>query len=124
MAPELLKKKLPFTDKKVVQALLALLILVVVVLSLVGDKGWLERGKINEQERELKAEISALKKEKLEWYGKIASLKANRTYVETYSREQLGWIKKEEYLLLPPKEEMPRFEYLPEVGEAPPETTE
>jgi len=115
-----MKSKLPFADKKVIQGLLILVALVVIVLSLVGDKGLIELGHLQGEEQRISEEIQALKKEKLEWYGKIASLQKNRTYVETFARERLGFIKKGEFLILPPQTKLPPFKSTGMSSEAPP----
>ncbi|MDT8446821.1 MAG: septum formation initiator family protein [bacterium] len=102
-----MSRKLPFKEKKVVQGLLVLLTLVVVLLSLIGDKGVVQLSRIQEQESQLKTELEALRREKLEWAGKLASLRHNSTYLETLARERLGMIAKDEFILLAPQEALP-----------------
>lgn len=111
-----MSRKLPFKEKKVIQGLLVLLSLVVVLLSLVGDKGMVQLGRIQAQEAALIKELEALKREKLEWRGKLESLRNNKNYMETLARERLGLIAQDEFILLPPRAALPP---LPEVlGEA------
>jgi len=119
-----MKSKLPFAEKKVIQGLLVIVALVVVVLSLVGDKGLIELGHLQGEEQRIQQEIDGLKKEKLEWFGKISSLRGNRTYVETFAREKLGFIRKDEFLILPPQTKLPPFKSTGTSSESPPAAVE
>ncbi len=50
--------------------------------------------------------MDELRKEKRIWINKINSIRQNQTYLETYAREQMGMIKKDEIVLkLVPKYE-------------------
>ncbi len=94
-----MKKKLKLKEKKIVQGLIVFSSLIVVTLSLVGDKGFLQLMALKKQEKTLHLEIEDLKSEKKEWMNKIQSLKTNKTYIETIAREKLGMIKKDEFLV-------------------------
>jgi len=85
----------------VIQGLLVLVILIVFLLSIVGDKGTVELSRVREQEAKLTQEIGELKRQKGEWLKKLQSLKGSREYLGSLAREELGYIKKDEFLLLP-----------------------
>ncbi len=86
-------------EKKVTQGLIIFSILIVVVLSLFGDKGLMQLIALQGQEIKLTREIEELKQQKHEWFRKIESLKNNRTYIETIAREKLGMVKSEEKVI-------------------------
>ena len=70
------------------------------MLSLIGDKGYMQLSALKEKEKILQQEIKALEQEKKEWINKIQSLKKNRSYIETVAREKLGMVRKDETLLM------------------------
>jgi cell division protein FtsB len=92
-------KKINLNEKKIIQGLIILCSVVVFLLSFLGDKGYFELHKLKQKESAIEAKIESLKKEKQIWLNKIHSIKNNRTYFETYAREQLGYVKNYEYLI-------------------------
>ncbi|MBU3916509.1 septum formation initiator family protein, partial [bacterium] len=94
-----MKKKLKLKEKKILQGLIVFFSLIVITLSLVGDKGFLQLMALKNQEKILLKEIEDLESEKKEWINKIHSLKTNETYIETIAREKLGMIKHDEFLI-------------------------
>ncbi|PCI27786.1 MAG: hypothetical protein COB67_07820 [SAR324 cluster bacterium] len=91
------KKKI--NEKKAIQALIGLCAIVVITLSLIGDKGVLPLRELKQQEVQLIKDIEYLKTQRLEWQGQVRSLKSNQTYLETLAREQLGLVKKDELII-------------------------
>jgi len=94
-----MKKRLGFSEKSIVQWLILFCSIIVVTLSLIGDKGYLQLMALKEKERNLEHEIVNLEHEKREWIEKIQSLKKNKSYIETIAREQLGMVRKDETVL-------------------------
>ncbi len=86
-------------EKKIIQGLIIFSILIVVFLSLFGDKGLLQLIELQKQETRLIREIEELKQEREEWVNKIESLKTNRTYIETIAREKLGMVRNDEKII-------------------------
>ena len=108
-----MRKLLHFSEKKVIQFLFIFCAITVFILALVGDKGYLQLLTLKSQEKALKLEIEHLEGEKRIWINKIQSIKTNSSYLETYAREQLGMIGKNEVLILfKPKDD-------PEITETP-----
>ena len=70
--------------------------LVIIILSLVGDKGLIQLQALKKQEARLEEEIGKLVIERQEWLTKVQALKNNTTYFETIAREELGMVKKGE----------------------------
>lgn len=87
-------------EKKIVQGLAIFGIAIVMVLSLVGDKGLLQYYSLKKQESQLETDIERLKSEKQDWISKINSLKTNLTYIETIAREEMGMVRSDEVLVL------------------------
>ena len=94
-----MKKRLGFSEKSIVQWLILFCSIIVVTLSLIGDKGYLQLMALKEKEKNLELEINNLKHEKREWIEKIQSLKKNKSYIETIAREQLGMVHRDETVL-------------------------
>mgnify|MGYP001548091519 CR=1 FL=1 len=86
-------------ERKVLQGLIIISILVVMVISVFGDKGLLQLLALNQQEQELIEEIEELKVQRKEWIRKINSLKANDSYMETLAREELGMVRNNEMMI-------------------------
>jgi|APSaa5957512622_1039677.scaffolds.fasta_scaffold41269_1 cell division protein FtsB len=94
-----MKKRLGFSEKSIVQWLILFCSIIVITLSLIGDKGYLQLMALKEKEQNLEQEIKNLEHEKREWIDKIQSLKKNKSYIETIAREQLGMVRKDETVL-------------------------
>ena len=92
-------KKINLNEKKIIQSLFILCSVVFILLSFLGDKGYFELHKLKNKEAIIKVEIESLKKEKQIWLNKIHSIKNNKTYFETYAREELGYVKNYEFLI-------------------------
>jgi cell division protein FtsB len=86
-------------EKKIIQGLIIFSILIVVTLSLFGDKGLLQLMELQRQETRLINEIGELSQEREDWINKIDSLKNNQTYIETIAREKLGMVRNEERII-------------------------
>ena len=86
-------------DKKVIQGLILFSIIVVIVISLFGDKGLLQYMDLKDRQAQLEQEIENLKQEREEWINKIHSLKTNQTYMETIAREELGMVHNTEIII-------------------------
>ncbi|MBU2514374.1 septum formation initiator family protein [bacterium] len=86
-------------ENKVIQGLIIFCIIIVVVISIFGDKGFLQLMELKRQEKILVQEIEDLKEERREWISKINSLKNNQTYMETLAREQLGMVRNNEMMI-------------------------
>lgn len=87
-------------EKKIIQGLVIFGTAIVIILSLVGDKGLLQFYSLKKQESQLKNDIKQLKSEKQDWISKINSLKTNLTYIETIAREEMGMVRSDEVLVL------------------------
>lgn len=87
-------------EKKIVQGLAIFGIVIVVILSLIGDKGLLQYYSLKKQEIQLENDIEKLTSEKQDWISKINSLKTNLTYIETIAREEMGMVRSDEVLIL------------------------
>ena len=87
-------------EKKIIQGLVIFCTLIVVVLSLIGDKGLIQYYSLKKQESQLEKEIESLNLEKQEWIRKINSLKSNLTYMESIAREELGMVRNDEVMIL------------------------
>jgi cell division protein FtsB len=94
------QKKLHLNDRKIVQWSIIVCAIIVVTLSLIGDKGFLQLISLKQQEKNLQREIAELQTEREEWIHKIDSLKKKQSYIETIAREQLGMVKNYEFLYL------------------------
>jgi len=94
-----MKKRLGFSEKSIIQWLILFCSIIVITLSLIGDKGYLQLRALKEKEKKLEQEIENLEHEKREWIEKIRSLKKNKSYIETVAREQLGMVRKDETVL-------------------------
>ncbi|MDH5560892.1 MAG: septum formation initiator family protein [Deltaproteobacteria bacterium] len=92
-------KKIKFNDKKVIQGLILFCSLIVITLSLIGDKGFFQHEKLQNQQAELLKDIKALKVEKSLWEQKVSSLKKDNQLYETLAREKLGLTRNDETLL-------------------------
>lgn len=92
-------------EKKIIQGLVIFFSIVVVLLSLIGDKGLLQLMELKKQEKKLQQEIIDLKREKKEWVNKVKSLKNNQTYIETIAREELNMVRNNEILIKLRREE-------------------
>ncbi len=100
-----MKKKVNINERKVIQGLFILCSLIVIILSIVGDKGFLQLHKLKQNESALIQEVKELRQDRRIWIIKIESIRNNRTYLETYAREEFGMIKNNEILLkLVPKQ--------------------
>lgn len=86
-------------EKKVLQSLLLLTSIIIVTLSLIGDKGILQLWSLRGEEAKLVEEIRQLKMDKELWISRVNSLKTNKTYLESIAREELGMIKADEILI-------------------------
>ena len=94
-----MQRKNSLNEKKLIQGLSVFCTLLVIVLSIVGDKGFLQLRALKRTESALLEELKALKSERRIWLQKIESIRGNRTYLETYAREQLGMVKNHEILI-------------------------
>ena len=92
------KKKINISERKLIQFLFLCCSVTVVILSLIGDKGFLQLHELKKRESRLQEEITELKEEKRLWLRKIESIRGNRRYLETYAREQLGMVRNNEML--------------------------
>lgn len=92
-------KKININEKKIIQSLIVLCSVVFVLLSFLGDKGYIELRKLKQKEAKIRLEIESLKKNKQVWLHKIHSIKTDQTYFETYVREQLGYVRNYEFLV-------------------------
>ena len=90
----------PLQDRRVLQSLAALCAIVLILLSIVGDKGLIRLHLLQDREASLKREIEALKVERAEWLEKIHSLRNNQTYLENLAREKMGLVRKDEKIIL------------------------
>lgn len=86
-------------EKKVIQGLILLSILVVAILSLFGDKGLLQYYQLKQQQSRLEQEIETLRQERKEWINKVHALKNNRKYMETVARQELGMVHNTEIMI-------------------------
>lgn len=86
-------------EKNIIQGLIIFSIGVVVIVLLFGDKGIVQYSVLKKQETQLMQEIESLTQEREEWISKIHSLKANRTYMETIAREELGMVHNTEIMI-------------------------
>jgi cell division protein FtsB len=89
-------QRIQFSERKVIRILVLILSGILVLLSIIGDKGVLDLRKLKTEEQKLQAEIQILSKKQAEWMAKIDSMKRNKSYIETLAREKLGLIKKNE----------------------------
>jgi cell division protein FtsB len=94
-----MKKKVNINERKIIQGLFILCSLIVIILSVVGDKGFLQLHELKQTESALIKEVKELRQERRIWVKKIESIRNNQTYLETYAREELGMIKNNEILL-------------------------
>ncbi len=96
---KVMRNKSKFKDNKIVQSLIIFCAVIVVIISLIGDKGLVQYMALKDQEEKLEMEIQQLKEKRQEWIKKIQSIKSNQTYIENIAREQLGMIRKDEKLI-------------------------
>ena len=75
-------KSFNFNERKIIQSLIIFCSAVVILLSVFGDKGYLELHKLISKEKQIEAEIEHLKKEKQDWLSKTHSIKNNQTYLQ------------------------------------------
>lgn len=87
-------------DKKVILVLLSLVALMVVLLSLFGDKGFLQLQLLKEREAAMIEEISEIHKEQEIWKLRLEALHTNPSYLETLAREELGLVRSNEKIIL------------------------
>ncbi len=92
--------KLKLKDSRVLQGAMIFLGLTVVFLSLFGDKGLLQLGSLLSQEKELQAQLLNLRLEKAEWQARAKALRQDSPFWEGLARENLGWVKNGELLIL------------------------
>lgn len=92
-------KRYKLEQKKVIQSIAIFISIIIVTLSLIGDKGILQLWSLKKEEKKLIEEINQLKMDKEIWTSKVHSLKTNKTYLESIAREELGMIKADEILI-------------------------
>lgn len=92
-------KKYKFEEKRILQSILIFLSIVIVTLSLIGDKGILQLWSLKKEEAKLIEEIKQLKHDKKIWLSKVKSLKSNKTYLESIAREELGMVRADEIVI-------------------------
>ena len=92
--------KLKLKDRRVLQGAMIFLGLTVIFLSLFGDKGLFQLGSLLNQEQKLQSELLTLRLEKAEWEAKIEALKRNSPFWEGLARENLGFVKEGELLII------------------------
>ena len=101
-----MRRKININEKKLIQGLFVFCSLLVILLSIIGDKGFMQLHRLKQTESLLIHELKELRKERRIWLKKIESIRGNRTYLETYAREQLGMVGNHETLLkLVPEED-------------------
>ena len=92
-------KRVLLPEKRVIRILIIIFGLTITLISLIGDKGYLELRELKLTEANLEAEIIELEANKLEWSEKIQAIKQNPDYIETFAREKFGFVKRDEIVL-------------------------
>lgn len=86
--------------RRTVHFLLVFATIVLVVDSLVGEKGLLETLKVRRQHRELAASVDAIRHENGQLREQVRRLKEDPAEIESVAREELGLIKPGEMLFI------------------------
>lgn len=86
-------------ERKLLQGIFAALALLVVVLSLFGDKGLLQLQSLKDQEAALQSELHQLQREQDIWLARLKALQKGESYFETLARQELGYVKKGEVII-------------------------
>ncbi len=94
-----MKRKIHFNEKKIIQGFFIFCSIIVITLSIIGDKGFLQLHELKQLESSLVKELEELKHERRIWIKRVESMKSNQTYLETYARERLGMVKNHEFVL-------------------------
>jgi len=86
-------------ERKLLQGIFAFVALLVVVLSLFGDKGLLQLNSLKAQEAALQIELQDLQQEQARWLARLKALKEGSSYFETLARQELGYVKEGEVII-------------------------
>lgn len=86
--------------RRTVHFLLIFATIVLVVDSLVGEKGFLETLKVRRQHRELQASVEALRQDNTRLRDQVRRLNEDPAEIESVAREELGLIRPGEMLFI------------------------
>lgn len=86
--------------RRTVHLLLIFVTIVLVVDSLVGEKGFLETLKVRRQHRELQASVEGIRQENARLREQVRRLNEDPAEIESVAREELGLIKPGELLFI------------------------
>lgn len=89
-------KQIQFSEKKIFLFLLAISGVMILFISLIGDKGYFELKKLKQKELELQKEIKTLSLQKKSWEEKLHYMQNSNQYIETIAREKFGFVKENE----------------------------
>lgn len=92
-------KRIGLKEKQLYQILGAFIFLSMLLVSLIGDKGYLQLSQLKSEERKLLQEIQQLEEEKVVWQEKVISMKKDLRYIENIAREKLGLVRSDEIII-------------------------